>query len=397
MGRRKHSIAGLLCGAACLCAAPAFASGPSYIPGSDTAVLETLPAQRDPAVRDLHAMRARLAAAPGDPALAAAYARRAIEIGRALGDPRYHGYASSALARWTDPAQTPTEIAWLQAVLQQQRHEFDGALSALDALIARGDYAPARLTRAALLTVQGRPQDALRDCAALARSNLIAATVCGANVGSLSGRGQGALQAIDSIQPRLESSTEEQLWALTLAAEIAARLERSDAQARFDQALAVMDQAGQRDPYLLAAYADFELDRRQPQSVIERLRGLERIDNLLLRLALAEQLLDLPLAATHRVELQARFAAVRARKETTHGREETLFTLRMSKDPKAALVLAQANWGVQREPFDARLLLESAIAAKDTAAAAPVRDWMRRTGIEDPLLHRLAAQLEPRP
>jgi hypothetical protein len=371
----------------------------SYVPADDSVVLETLPVRRDPAVRQLRAERAQLAASPHDPAIAAAYARRAIELGRTQSDPRFYGYASAALAPWDTQPKPPVEIEWLRTVLQQQRHDFGGAMAALDALLQREDYPPARLTRASLLMVQGRPREALRDCAALARSNLVTATSCAASASSLSGHAPAALNSLDSIIPRLAgASLDERLWTLTLAAEIAARLERDEVQQRYDAAVAELDSSNSGDAYLLAAYADFELDQHRPQPVVERLRDQQRIDTLLLRLTLAEQQLlqagtPQPDFDAHKRELVSRFDAVRARGETTHGREETMFVLRAEQDAPRALKLAQVNWQVQREPVDARLLLESAIAAQQPAAAAPVLDWMRATAIEDPLLHRLAAQL----
>ena len=70
------------------------------------------------------------------------------------------------------------------------------------------------------------------------------------------------------------------------------------------------------------------------------------------------------------------------------------FPLTLLKQPQAACVLAQANWAVQREPQDARVLLEAALAARDVAAAAPVRAWMRTAKVEDVTLTALAIQLD---
>ena len=394
-----HRVAALLLIAIGGCATASAAAERSYVPAGDEVVLETLPVRRDAAVRALRAERVQLAANPRDPALAAAYARRAIELGRTQSDPRFYGYASAALSPWDADTKTPVEIDWLRTVLQQQRHDFAGAMSALDALLQRQDYAPAHLTRASLLMVQGRPREALRDCAALARSNLVTATSCAASAGSLSGRATAALSSLDSIIPRLAGAAlDERLWTLTLAAEIAARMERDDVEPRFAQALSELDASHSGDAYLLAAYADYALDQQQAQPLIERLRDQQRVDTLLLRLALAEQQLQSagkPQADfdAHRRELIARFDAVRARGETTHGREETMFVLRIEHDSARALKLAQANWQLQREPVDARLLLEAALAAKQPASAAPVLEWIKATAIEDPLLHRLAARL----
>jgi hypothetical protein len=47
---------------------------------------------------------------------------------------------------------------------------------------------------------------------------------------------------------------------------------------------------------------------------------------------------------------------------------------------------------VQREPADARILLESALAAGNREAAQPVLDWLSANHVEDLRLQRLATQ-----
>ena len=66
----------------------------------------------------------------------------------------------------------------------------------------------------------------------------------------------------------------------------------------------------------------------------------------------------------------------------------------MRGDAARALVLAQQNFAVQREPADARVLLEAALAARDAAAAAPVLAWMAASGIESVALQALAARVK---
>jgi hypothetical protein len=58
------------------------------------------------------------------------------------------------------------------------------------------------------------------------------------------------------------------------------------------------------------------------------------------------------------------------------------------------VALARDNWRVQKELADARLLAETAVAARDRGAAAPVIDWARVTGVRDVTLDRWLRQLE---
>ena len=74
-----------------------------------------------------------------------------------------------------------------------------------------------------------------------------------------------------------------------------------------------------------------------------------------------------------------------------HQREEARFSLHLLHEPLEALRLATANWKVQREPADVRILLEAASAARDPAAAQPVVEWLRERHVEDVELAKLGA------
>jgi len=115
---------------------------------------------------------------------------------------------------------------------------------------------------------------------------------------------------------------------------------------------------------------------------------------LLLRLALAGQSLGAPELSGHVADLAERFAEARMRGDTVHQREEARFNLHLLKQPDDALRLAQTNWGVQREPWDARLLLEAALAADQPAAARPALDWLAASHLEDKHLGEVAARVQ---
>jgi Tfp pilus assembly protein PilF len=178
-------------------------------------------------------------------------------------------------------------------------------------------------------------------------------------------------------------------WALTTLAEMAVRSGQPQAaETHFEQALAF----GHTDDYLLAAYADFLLDSGRPAAVRELLKDRTRVDALLLRLALAERALASPDAEEHLQALRDRFAAARLRGDAAHRREEARAALHLEAQPGTALRLARENWDAQREPSDARILLEAALASGDRSAAQPVLEFLTRTGLEDVALERLAAQ-----
>jgi hypothetical protein len=95
----------------------------------------------------------------------------------------------------------------------------------------------------------------------------------------------------------------------------------------------------------------------------------------------------------HLQDLTDRFAASRARGETTHQAEESRYYRTLQSDPVTALRLATQNFRTQREPRDARMVLEAALALSDPLAAEPVRLWMLKSGFQDVTLNRLAAKL----
>ena len=77
-----------------------------------------------------------------------------------------------------------------------------------------------------------------------------------------------------------------------------------------------------------------------------------------------------------------------------HEKEESRFALALLGEAPRALALARSNFAVQREPADARVLLEAALAAREPAAAAPVLQWLADAGIESAVLQALAARLK---
>jgi tetratricopeptide (TPR) repeat protein len=387
----KIARLGLICLA--LAAAPATgAAAEPFAPASDATVLERLPAAGDPRLRDLREQRAALARDPGDLEMALPLATAYVQLGRREADPRYDGYAQAALAPWWGLAEPPLPVLLLRATLKQRRHDFDSALADLDRMLARSPRHPyAWLTKATILGVQGKPDQALAGCARLAgRVEAVVAAACAATAHGVGGRARGGYRLLqDALGRSPDAAPEIRAWALGILAELAAQWDGARAaETHFQAALALG-----RDPYLLGAYADFLLDADRPAEVLELLEDEARIDPLLLRLALAEQRLGAEGLEEHVALLQARFDAARRRGDSVHLREAARFTLALLDRPAEAVALARANWATQREPADARILLEAALAAKDPPAAQPVLDWLAATGLKHVRIEALVDRL----
>jgi len=340
-----------------LVAAPVLAA--PAIPWSDDVVLERLPESRDPSIATLKKMRSLVRAAPQDLRVATLYARRAVDASRATGDPRYLGQAQAALQPWWSADDPPSPALLLRATIKQSLHDFDGALADLDRLLARApDDAQARLTRATVRSVVGRADEARADCDRLERAvPALVGAACRASADASTWRALDAALAADTTSPAGIRT-----WALTIAGEMAAR--RGDAvgaDARFREALAL----DPNDAYLAGAYADFLIDAGRHAEAARLLDNRTRHDALLLRLVIAER--QLPERRERyeadRAELAARFDATRRRGDSVHRREEARYALEVEDDPARALTLARANFAMQKEPADARLLADAARAA----------------------------------
>lgn len=358
-------------------------------PLADTEVLERLPMRAaDAGTRELTALRREMTAAPSDPNPAVQLAQRYFDLAMARGDPRYVGYAEAVLARFQEPL--PAALRLIRGQLRQYRHDFAGALGDFAAAIELDpDFAAAHAWRGAIYLVQADYAAAQHECDALQRIGRN--TLRGACLGLVQAYGGKLEAAYGTLQQALANTrdTDNRLWLLTRLGEVAAwRGKAADAERHYREALGL----GRDDVYLLAAWGDFLLDMGRPADVLKDLAGWEVSDGLLLRLAEAEAALQRPGAGRLAQLLEERFAAARLRGDTTHRAEEARYRLRLRGEPQQAVRLAAENYAVQREPRDARVLLEAAIAAGDAAAALPARDWLRRSGFEDARLRRLGQE-----
>ncbi|MBI1892169.1 MAG: hypothetical protein HYS18_16105 [Burkholderiales bacterium] len=371
-----------------------WANATPYIPHSDNQVLERLPFKpNDPIARDLSGMRRELRQNPKNVDLAVKLARRYYELVAEEGDPRYLGYAQAALAPWWEMPHPPVEVQVLRASLAQFRHDFSGAIKDLTQVLERDPRnGRARALRAVIHIVQARYKEGRADCEALTgMSGELIVAGCVAMADALTGHAASAYRTLtDMLAKHPEAGKDDKLWVNMRLTEMAQRLGRSDqVEKHFKDALGL----GITDTFLLANYSDFLLDQKRPEEVVALLKTRTPSDSLLLRLALAEKMLNAPTAKERAKALDNRYAAARMRGDTTHQAEEARFALVIRNDARQALDLARENWKVQREPRDARIFLEAALAAKDEKAAQAVLQWLQDNHIEDEYLRGLARQL----
>jgi tetratricopeptide (TPR) repeat protein len=304
-----------------------------------------------------------------------------ISRARATGDLRFLGYAEATLAPWLNQFPVTPAVLVLHATILQSRHSFDAALDELDrALKARPDDAQAWLTRATVLRVLGRYEEALASCEHLAlAADTAITTLCRESLRGLTGHLESAYAALVSL-PLQSLPDAARVWRYSELGEMAERLGR-DAVAEhwFRAGLALAAD----DFYMRAAYSDLLLRHGRNPEALRLLGGYQSMEPLLLRIAIAEKLEADGRDDKTRALLTNAFALEEQRGDPVHRREQARFLLDIEQRPAQALAAAQENWRVQREPDDLLILLRSAQAAHQPEAAAPALAFLQQQKLED--------------
>lgn len=353
-----------------------------YLPAHNSQVVAELPAgarHSNAATRDL--ARSRLD-------IALPMAQFYISRARATGDLRFLGYAEAIVAPWLERAPTSAPVLVLHATILQSRHAFTQALTELDRVLAFDPAnAQAWLTRATVLRVLGRYDEALAACAHLeAAADAAITSLCVESIRSLSGHLPSAYAAVSAL-PLQALPPEAQAWRYSELGEMAARL--GDDRAAEHWLRAGLSLAPD-DFYLRAACADLLLRQNRAAQTLELLKGYESMEPMLLRIAIAHHRLKDGLEMPARELLGAAFEVEQQRGEAVHRREQARFLLEVEQRPAQALEAALQNWQVQREPDDVLVLLLAAQAANHPQAAEPARRFLQQQHTEDARVNLLA-------
>jgi tetratricopeptide (TPR) repeat protein len=410
-------------GAALVLLGSLFAAGGSTTPTRDDDVLARIHVAGvvDTQTQEIRATQRLLEIEPRNVEAASKLAWHYIRLGRTRGDARYAGYAQGVLRPWWSEATPPASILLLRATLKQNRHEFGQALVDLDRVLQlQPRNVQAWLTKSVVHLVRGEFRSARSGCQALVRNGrLLLGGTCMAEVLGRTGHGEKALSLLSDLSELARpSDPETRLWALTAAAEIAARLGHDVlAEGHFQAALGIgrhartaspwttvgtppqqtrcpRCQPGDRDVYLLSAYADYLLDRGGNEAVLALLDGETGAPALRLRRAIAERRLGRPEYAGHGDSLWRLFELGRLGGGPGHPGDTARLLLHLMDRPDLALSHAKAYWESEKQPASARLLLEAARASETVSAARPVLRWVKSTGIEDRRLQALAAKFD---
>ncbi|WP_426036252.1 hypothetical protein [Cypionkella sp. TWP1-2-1b2] len=353
---------------------------------SDTTIVAKLQTSSKIYPAELQAMLRATRAAPDDLVAAKAAAAGLIAEGRAAGDSRLVGAASGVLSPFM--ADADVETLNLLATVRQYQHDFTGALLMLDRALKHDPSNPsALLNRATIQIVLGRFDLAGSDCkrlSAVSRPEL--GFLCQSTALLLTDRAPLVYQRLQGIvdSPGLLDGSLRG-WAIGLMGEIAKlQGDSKTAQKHFADVLAA-DPLALRERLLLS---DLLLQDTAATEVLALLEPAPDVDGVLIRRVLAAEILgDQKMADAAKTELDRRFRLNLDLGLTAHAREEARYFLEIAGDPQLALQRAVVNWHLQHEFEDAQLLIDSAVAAKNPEAAAPVLAWMTEQSVVVPALN----------
>ncbi|MDP9013006.1 MAG: hypothetical protein M3O41_10195 [Pseudomonadota bacterium] len=346
-----------------------------HVPAREAQVLAELPA----GARHASAPSQALTATRLDIALP--LAQFDISRARATGDLRFLGYAEAILEPWMNRPAVAPQVLVLHATILQSRHAFDASLDELNrALKARPNDAQGWLTRATVLRVLGRYEEAVASCDHLARTaDPAVASLCLQSLRGLTGHLREAYLVIKSLSPQ-ELPPEARAWRYSELGEMAERL-GDDASA--EHWLREGLQISPEDFYMRTACADLLLRHGRAAETLQLLAGYESMEPMLLRIAIAHRQLQDGASGQAEALLSSAFTVEQQRGDAVHRREQARFLLDVDQRPVDALAAAQQNWRLQREPDDLLILLRAAQAAHQIQAAAAALQFLRQTGLED--------------
>lgn len=320
-------------------------------------------------------------------------ARQYIALGRAQADDRYYGNAAAVLAPLLTRATVGSDALLLKANVLQHRHQFDAAAQLLDGVLKKEPFnAEAHLMRASIYFATGRSMEAQQDCRALARAaDAWFALVCNAELQSLTGRLDTSYTLLNTLHDGMAAHAAPAMvaWIRALLGDMAER--RGDDKAA-EQWWRLALQMDRDDLATRLALADLLIQQQRSRQAVQLLDTSPPSEGVLLRRALALRQFKDTNADSALSAWREQLARNRQLGISAHLREQAIGELKLLGDKQQALLSARDNWHTQREPADARIYLEAAIAAKSVADIDAITEWQRRSGLQDVVLENALAR-----
>jgi hypothetical protein len=318
---------------------------------------------------------------PADPQSVAEQAEGFAALARRTRDARWFGRAEALVEPWLARRDAPPRLLVAAANLAQQRHDFTVARGLLDrALAADPADAGARLQRANVALLLGDFAAARADCrAVLGSGDALAGTTCLASSATGPGGLARARQLVAALDRPGAAPAALAQWQLLTAADLASRDGDAGSALRYLARAHALDPAHEETR---ARLAEALLGNGDAQAALALTAGENVSAALLVARLRAASPIDPATALAARRQLETLLEVGRLRGTNAHLREAGELALQLN-DSRRALDLARANFAVQKDTPDLRLLVDAAIAADDRATMRYLRGWLAETGFED--------------
>ena len=340
---------------------------------------------------------------PQDLPAALAYARAVFTLGFNEGDLRWFGSAKAALTPWWRATDLPADGYFMRGLVKQGFHDFDGGLQDINqAITLNPERAEFWSWRFALHLLQANMGAARQDAEDIARrfgpqEGHIYSAVLAYRTGQ-------ALTAVQKLNASMRlpdyQDAASQVWIgfhLGEALRVAQQPE---------QAIALWQRLLQAHPQshlLRLSLADLLNQQgqfRQAKAVATAQAtpsNSNLTDALLMQAVLSSRGLKAPDEVALAQQMAARLQSQALRQESLIERPKLIYQIAYGQDMAAGLALSIENWQQQKEPPDAVLFAQAALARQQARAAEPVVQWAQTTGYSDPLLAPLITQLKTHP
>lgn len=374
-----------------------------FLPAATEVVLASSAHAVGQQVGELRALDQAWRARPQDLTAAVAYARAVFTLGFNEGDLRWFGSAKAAMTPWWQASDLTADGFFMRGLVKQGFHDFDGGLQdilkAIEQEPQRAEFWSWRFALHLLLADLRAAEQVVREMArlfgpqeaqiyravllyragqapvgtTLLRASMRAAEHQDASSQAWIGFHLGEAhrvagqpdQAIAVWQKLLQAQPKAHLLRLSLA-------DLLNQQGRFTEAKAVATGPGNTASSSLS-------DALLVQALLAS-RGLKSADEALLA-----------------GQMQARLQSQALRQEALIERPKLIYQIAYGQDMAAGLALSVENWQLQKEPPDALLFAQAALALKQARVAEPVVNWAQTTGYTEPALRELMAQLTAHP
>lgn len=329
------------------------------------------------------------------------YARAVFALGLTEGDLRWYGSAKAALAPWWGSTDLPAEGFYLRGLVKQGFHDFEAGLQDIDRAIAleprRAEFWSWRFALHLLLADMAA---ARQDVDEMAR--LMGPQEADVYRAVLLYRTGQPLPAVPLLARAIRSPDNQDAASQDWLSFHLGEAHRVAGQAA--SAIAVWEQSLKSRPQShLIRLSLAELLNQQGQFAQAKRVALYKPDTgslsdaLLMQVLLASRGFKDSDEARWASLMDARLKSQALRQEALIERPKLIYQIAYGRDMAAGLALSAENWRLQKEPPDALLFVQAALALGQARAAEPVLAWAQKTGYTDPQLGPLLKQLQLHP